>query len=163
MTVLARPPANGTHGWLTAAAAALLSAIMIVGCDSSGGAALAPGTGPRDPGRSASPISPSSSACSPWTGLDDLFNITTWLRQMIGDEVIFGSGTQQAKRDGLAVVVYAESLDGLWVNLPPQYARDLRDSILPVAASPYEQTPEQLNTAANDAQSLATKISQLCF
>ena len=42
------------------------------------------------------------------------------------------------------------------------YAGDLRDSVLSVAASLYKETPEQLNTAANDAQSLATKISQLC-
>jgi hypothetical protein len=163
VTVLAKPSANGTHGWLAAAAAALLCAIMIAGCGGGSGAASTPGTGSRDPGRSASSASPSPSACSSWTGLDDLFSITTWLRQLIGDEVIFGASTEQAKRDGLAVVVYAESLDGLWENLPPQYARDLRDSVLSVAASPYKKTPEQLNTAANDAQSLATQISQLCF
>jgi len=161
MTVLAKPSANGTHGWLAAVPAALLCAIMITGCGGSSGAA--PGTGSRDPGRPAPSASPSPSACAPWTGLDDLFNITTWLRQLIGDEVIFGASTAQAKRDGLAVVVYAESLDGLWENLPPQYGRDLRDSVLSVAASPYKKTPEQLNTAANDAQSLATQISQLCF
>jgi hypothetical protein len=159
MTVRAKPPADGTHGWLAIVPAALLCAIMIVGCGSSGGgAASAAGTRSRDPRQSASP-----STCSPWTGLDDLFNVTTWLRQMIGDEVIFGADTAQAKRDGLAVVGYAESLDGLWEKLPPQYAGDLRDSVLPVAASPYEKTPEQLNTAANDAQSLAAQISQLCF
>jgi hypothetical protein len=163
MTVLAKPSANGTHGWLAAVAAALLCAIMITGCGGGSGAASTPGTGSRDPGKSASSASPSPSACSPWTGLDDLFSITTWLRQLIGDEVIFGASTAQAKRDGLAVVVYAESLDGLWEKLPLQYARDLRDSVLSVAASPYKKTPEQLNTAANDAQSLATQISQLCF
>jgi hypothetical protein len=161
MTVLAKPSANGTHRWLAAVPAALVCAIMITGCGGSSGAA--PGTGSRDPGQRASSASPSPSACAPWTGLDDLTNITTWLRQMIGDEVIFGAGTEQAKRDGLAVVVYAESLDGLWEKLPSQYARDLRDSVLSVAASPYKRTPEQLNTAANDAQSLATQISQLCF
>jgi hypothetical protein len=158
MTVRARPSANRTHGWAAAVPAALLCAVMITGCGSSGGAAPAAVSGSRDPGKSASPR-----ACSPWAGLDDLVNVTTWLRQLIGDEVIFGASTQQAKRDGLAVVVYAESLDGLWANLPPQYARDLRDSVLSVAVSPYKKTPEQLNTAANDAQSLATHISQMCF
>jgi hypothetical protein len=156
--VLAKPSADGTHGWPAAVPAALLCAIMIIGCSSSGGAASAPGTRSRDPGQSASP-----STCTPWAGLDDLFNVTTWLRQMIGDEVIFGADTGQAKRDGLAVVVYAEPLGGLGEKLPPQYARDLRDSVLPVAASPYKKTPEQLNTAANDAQSLAVQISGLCF
>jgi hypothetical protein len=77
--------------------------------------------------------------------------------------VIFGAGTAQAKRDGLAVTGYAESLGGLWADLPPQYARDLRDSVLPAAGSPDKKTPEQLNTVANDAQGLATQISQLCF
>jgi hypothetical protein len=77
--------------------------------------------------------------------------------------VIFGSGTQQAKKDGLAVVVYAESLGGLTAKLPAQYASELRNSVLPVAASPGKQSPEQLNTAANEAQSLAAKISQMCF
>jgi hypothetical protein len=158
MTVLAKPSADGAHRWRAGVPAALLCAIMIIGCGSSGGAASTPGTRSRDPGQSASP-----STCSPWAGLDDLFNVTTWLRQLIGDEVIFGAGTTQAKRDGLAVLVYAESLGRLWEKLPPQYGRDLRDSVLPVAASPYEKTPEQLNTAANDAQSLAAQISQLCF
>jgi hypothetical protein len=108
---------------------------MITGCGGSGGTASAQGTGPRDPGQSASP-----GTCSPWAGLDDLFTVTTWLRQLIGDEVIFGAGTAQARRDGLAVTGYAESLGGL-----------------------YKKTPEQLNTAANDAQSLAAQISRLCF
>jgi hypothetical protein len=158
MAVRARPSANWTHGWPAAVPAALVCAIMITGCGSGGAAGSTAVSSSRDPAKSVSP-----SACSPWAGLDDLFNVTTWLRQMIGDEVIFGAGTAQAKRDGLAVVVYAESLDGLWANLPPQYARDLRDSVLSVAASPYKKTPEQLNTAANDAQSLAARISQLCL
>jgi hypothetical protein len=161
--VLAKPSANGAHGWLAAVPAALLCAVMNIGC--SGGGASAPSTATRapvttarDPGPSASP-----STCSPWAGLDDLSNVTTWLRQMIGDEVIFGAGTAPARKDGLTVIVYAESLGGLQATLPPQYARDLQDSVLPVAASPYKKTPEQLNTAANDAQSLAGQISQLCF
>ncbi len=159
MPVLAKPAANWTRGWPAAIPAALLCAIMITGCGSTGGGAgPAQATGSRDPRPSASP-----STCSPWAGLDDLTDVMTWLRQLIGDEVIFGAGTAQAKRDGLAVVVYADSLDGLWEQLPPRYARDLRDSVLSVAASPYKETPEQLNTAANDAQTLATQISQLCF
>jgi hypothetical protein len=158
MTVRVRPSANRTYGWPTAVPAALLLAVMITGCGNSGGAASVAASGSRDPGKSASP-----SACSSWAGLDDLFNVTTWLRQLIGDEVIFGASTQQARRDGLAVIVYAESLDGLWETLPPQYARSLRDSVLSVATSPYKETPEQLNTAANDAQSLAARISRLCF
>ena len=162
MTVLAKPSANQTCSWLAAMLAAALCAIMITGCGGSGGAAPASDTGPRDRGQPAS-ASPAPSACSQWTGLDDLFNLATWLRQMIGDVVIFGAGTAQAKRDGQAVVGYGQSLDGLWENLPPLYTRDLRSDVLSVAASPYKQTPEQLNTAANEAQSLATEISQLCF
>ncbi len=165
MTVLAKPSVKRMHGWRAAVPAALVCAIIVTGCGSSGGAASAQGTASRDPaasspdpGKSASP-----SACAPWAGLDDLSDVTTWLRQMIGDEVIFGAGTAQAKKDGLAVIVYAESLDGLEADLPPQYARDLRNSVLSVAASPDEKTPEQLNTAANAAQSLAMQISQLCF
>jgi hypothetical protein len=161
MTLLAKSSANQARGWLTAMLAASLCAIMITGCGGSGGA-RASDTGSRDRGQPAS-ASPAPSACSQWTGLDDLFNLATWLRQMIGDVVIFGAGTAQAKRDGLAVVVYGQSLDGLWENLPPPYTRDLRSSVLPVAASPNKQTPEQLNTAANEAQSLANQISQLCF
>jgi len=161
MTVLAKPSANGTRCWLAAVPAAVLCAVMIAGCG--GGSGTASATGARDSGRSASSARPSPSACAPWSGLDDLSNMTTWLRQMIGDEVIFGAGTAQAKRDGLAVVVYAQSLGGLWEMLPAQYASDLRDSVLSVAASPYKETPEQLNTAANSAQSLTNQIGQLCF
>jgi hypothetical protein len=157
MTVLAKPSAGGARGWWAAGPTALLCAIMIVGCGG-GGAASSPGTRSPAPAQSASP-----SSCSAWTGLDDLVNVTTWLRQLIGDEVIFGPGTAQAKRDAMAVAVYAESLGGLWEKLPRPYARDLRDSVLPVAASPDQKTPEQLNTAANDSQSLAAQISQLCF
>jgi hypothetical protein len=156
MTVPGKPPAYRAHGWRAAVPAALLCAVMITGCG--GAAASAPGAGSRDPGQPASP-----GTCSPWAGLDDLLSVTTWLRQLIGDEVIFGAGTAQARRDGLAVTGYAESLGGLWADLPLQYARDLRDSVLPVAASPDKKTPEQLNAVANDAQSLATRISQLCF
>jgi hypothetical protein len=162
MAVLAKPSANGAHGWRAAAVpAALLGAILIIGCggsSSGGAAATALGTIAQVPGQSASPT-----ACAPWAGLNDLSNVTTWLRQMIGDEVIFGTGTAQAKRDGVAVVVYAKSLGGLEEKLPARYARDLRSSVLPVAASPYKRTPEQLNAAANQAQTLAQQISQLCF
>jgi hypothetical protein len=161
MTVLAKPSARGRRGWPAAAPATLLCAIMIGGC--SGAAAAAHSSASRDPGQSTSSASPAQRACSPWAGLDDLSNITTWLRQLIGDEVIFGASTQQAKSDGLAVVVYANSLVALGGKLPAPYARDLRDSVLSVAASPYKKTPEQLNTAANAAQSLAAQISQLCF
>ena len=161
VTVLAKPSATGRRGGRVTVPAALLCAIMISGC--SGAAAAAHGGGSPDPARSTSAASPAQRACTPWAGLDDLAYITTWLRQLIGDEVLFGASTQQAKRDGLAVVVYADSLGALWQNLPPQYGRDLRDSVLSVAVSPYKETPEQLNTAANAAQSLATKIGQLCF
>jgi hypothetical protein len=161
VTVLAKPSATGRRGWRVTVPAALLCAIMISGC--TGAAVSAHGSGSRDPGPSTSSAVPAQRACSPWAGLDDLAYITTWLRQLIGDEVLFGASTQQAKRDGLAVAVYADSLGALWQNLPAQYGRDLRDSVLSVAASPYKKTPEQLNTAANAAQSLATKISQLCF
>ena len=157
--MLAKVSANGMRSWAGGVLAALLCAITVAGCSGGGGgAASAPGTGSRVPSQAASP-----SACSPWAGLDDLSNVTTWLRQMIGDEVIFGVNTTQTRRDGLAVSAYAESLGGLWEKLPVQYARDLRASVLLVAASPYKQTPEQLNTAANDAQRLTTQISQLCF
>jgi hypothetical protein len=157
MAVLARPSANGARGWAAAVLAALLCGVAIIGCSSGGGAPTS-GAAARDPVPSTSPT-----ACSPWAGLNDLFSVTTWLQQMIGDEVIFGAGTEQAKRDGLAVVVYAGSLDGLSARLPPREASDLRTSVLPVAASPYKKTPEQLNTAANEAKSLATQISRLCF
>jgi hypothetical protein len=162
MTVLAKPSPRGRRGWRATAPAALLCAIMISGC--SGAAAAAHGGRAGDPsGSASSAASPAQRACLPWAGLDDLASITTWLRQLIGDEVIFGAGTQQAKSDGLAVVVYAESLGALGPQLPAQFASDLRDSVLSAAASPYKETPEQLNTAANAAQSLATRISQLCF
>jgi hypothetical protein len=172
-TVGAKPSANRTPGWRVAVVATALVCVtlmcvtMVAGCSGSGSVSK-PGDKPKDPGQSASPGDrlsgdPSPSACSPWAGLDALSNITTWLRQMIGDEVIFGATTEQAKQDGLAVVVYAESLDGPSAELPQQYARDLRDSVLSVAASPYKKTPEQLNTAANDAQRLAAQISKLCF
>jgi len=158
MTVRAKPSPKGMYDWAAAVPAALLCAVVIGGCSGSGAAAPSPSAKSRAPGASSSP-----GACSPWAGLDDLLSAVTWLRQLIGDEVIFGAGTEQAKRDGMAVIVYAESLSGLSAKLPPQYARELRVSVLPVAASPYKETPEQLNTAANDAESLATQISQLCF
>jgi len=156
---MVRAPSTGRmRGWPSAVPTALVCAIVITGC-SGGGAATAPPTPSRDPGQ----VVASPSACARWSGLDDLFSVTTWLRQMIGDEVLFGAGTEQAKRDGLALVVYAGSLDGLVAQLPSQDALDLRASVTSVAASPYRKTPEQLNAAANDAQSMATRISALCF
>jgi hypothetical protein len=159
MPVPAKRSADGTRGSLAAVLAALC-AVAAAGCGggAAAGAAAGPGSRPASPAASASP-----SACSPWAGLDDLNSVTTWLRQLIGDEVIFGVGTAPAKRDGLAVLLYAQPLDGMSVNLPPQYALALRDSVLSVAGSPDKKSPEQLNTAANNAQSLAVKIGQLCF
>jgi hypothetical protein len=156
MTVPAKPSSNRAR-WLPAAVVAATCAFLVIGC-SGNGTVPTTGAGSRSPAPVASPT-----ACAPWAGLDDLSNVTMWLRQLIGDEVIFGASTPQAKRDGLAVVVYAQSLGAMWQDLPVQYSRELRDSVLPVAASPYQQTPEQLNTAANDAQSLGSQISALCF
>jgi hypothetical protein len=156
MTVPAKPSSNRAR-WLPAAVTAATCAFLVIGCGGNGTAPAA-GAASRSPAPAAA-----RTACSPWAGLDDLSNVTTWLRQLIGDEVIFGASTPQAKRDGLAVVVYAQSLGALWQDLPARYSRELRDSVLAVAASPYTRTPEQLNTAANDAQSLGAQISALCF
>jgi hypothetical protein len=163
MTVLAKPSANGTFGRLrlTAVPAALLCAIAVAGC--SGGSSDQASSASAAAAHPAIHSTASPTACTPWTGLDSLYNITTSIRQMIGDEVIFGAGTQQTKQDGLAVVVYAESLDGVVAKLPPLYAHDVQDSVLSVAATPNTQTPEQLNTAANSAMSLATQIGKLCL
>src|SRR5262249_16233925 len=155
MTVPAKPSSNGTR-WLPGAVIAATCAFMVIGCGGSG-AAPKTASASTSPAPSASAPFASATACSPWAGLDHLANVTTWLRQMIGDEVIFGAGTEQAKRDGLAVVVYAQSLGALWQDLPARYSSELRASVLPVAASPYKKTPEQLNTAANSAESLGSQ------
>jgi hypothetical protein len=157
--VLARLPANGTRGGLAAAAAlaaAVLVAVLVAGCG-----AGSPAAAPASPASSAPGAVPAR-LCTPWTGLNDLDNVTTWLRQMIGDEVIFGPGTAAANRDGKTVISYARSAAGSADQLPARYASALRTTVLAVAASPYQKTPEQLNTAANNAASLASQLSGLC-
>src|SRR5215469_2639475 len=131
MTVPAKPSSNRAR-WLPTAVITAACAFTVIGCGGNGPA-------PKASAGSRSPVAPAArTACSPWAGLDDLSNVTVWLRQMIGDEVIFGAGTAAAKRDGLAVVVYAQSLGAESQNLPAPYSAELRASVLPVAASPYK-------------------------
>jgi hypothetical protein len=169
MTVLPKPSANGMFGGLrlTAVLGAALSALVavaVVGCSGGGGGSVSAAKSAQAVRSSHSAASASANVCSSWAGLGALYSVTTSLRQMIGDEVIFGTGTAEANKDGLAVVVDVESLDdGVLEQLPPTYASDVRGSVLSVADSPYEKTPEQLNTAANNAMSLATKIGKLCL
>ena len=157
MTARIRRPATRAPGWRAAVPAALACAALAAGCSGSGGhpAALAtqpPGTGGAAP----------ASACTQWAGLGALDKETTWLRQMIGDVVLFGAGTAQAKRDAQAVTGYAKTLGGLRGRLPAEYAQPLQDSVLAVAASPAQRTPEQLNTAANASQKLNGELDVAC-
>ena len=154
-----KPSVNAMRGWTAAVSAAALCAVAVAGC-SSGSSASAPLGGSLGP--LASPAG-SAAACRQWAGLDDLDDMTTWLRQMIGDVVLFGADTAQARRDSAAVVRYAQSLGGISATLPAQYARELRGSVLPVVRKPAGQSPEQLNAAANQAQSLGQRIGNLCF
>jgi hypothetical protein len=167
--VTVEPSVDAMRGWKAAASAAALCAVAVAvaGCGSagcgSGGSASAPAAG--TPATPALPVRlpAAAAACQQWAGLNDLYSETTWLRQMIGDVVLSGADTAQAKRDSSAVVLYARSLGRISATRPARYARELRSSVLPVADKPAGQTPEQLNAAANEAQSLQQRIGSLCF
>ena len=153
--MLARLPANGIRGALAAAAGALAGAVLTAACG-----AGSPAAAPASPARPAPGVP--AHLCRPWTGLNDLDNVTTWLRQLIGDEVIFGPRTAAARRDGQTVISYARAAGGSAGQLPARYASALRTTVLAVATRPYQQTPEQLNTAANNAAALSSQLSGLC-
>lgn len=157
--VTVRPSVNAVRGWKAAASAAALCAVAVAGCSSGGSVSASPA---RTSTQRIS-LPDAAAACQQWAGLDDLYNVTTWLRQMIGDVVLFGGDTAQAKRDSRTLVRYAQTLDGMTATLPAAYARDLRGSVLPVASKPAGRTPEQLNAAANEAQSLGQRIGALCL
>jgi len=176
-----------------AATAAVLAGIVVAGCGGSGnspvsGGALgagspaagspaagspapgspgpgspAPGSPAAAPPASSAPAQAAGSTCYPWSGLQALNDIAFPLREMAGDEGIYGAGSTQVNSDMFAVVAGAQALNKPLLELPPAWFNAVQNEVMSVAVSPDAASPEQLTAAADNAQYLASQISQLCF
>lgn len=156
-------PGRAARPLAAAAVAALLAGIVISGCGtSSGGVTTGPGTGTTTTAAKAGTLTKASGSggCNEWPGVGDLNATALPLRQLANDDEIYGPGSDQANSDGMAVTTAEMGLNQIVTQLPYPWAQAIMNDVLSVGPA---SSPEELNTAANNAVSLATTISQMCY
>lgn len=163
-------PGRAARPAVTMTVAALVAGIVISGCGHiSTASAATPGTGTRTSGaaRASSPgtagvlaETSGSGTCYEWPGVGDLNAVAFPLRQAASDTETFGYGSDQANSDGMAVNVALTGLSGVLNQLPYAWAQAIQNQVITPG---YSADPVQVNTAASNAESLATTISQLCY
>jgi hypothetical protein len=159
----ARPAASMT-------VAALLAGIVISGCGNNGTSTAttsSTGNGTASTARASSSATTGvltstsgSGTCYEWPGVGDLNAAAFPLREAAGDIETFGPGSDQANSDGMAVNVALTGLAGELNQLPYDWAQEIQNQVITPG---YSEDPGQLSTAASNAESLATTISQLCY
>jgi hypothetical protein len=158
-------PKLSTRSLAATAVAALISCTAISGC-SHGAAAgtstvsVANTTASTPPvTTSATPASTATatSTCEVWPGVGDLDASAFPLREAASDIDING---YEDSSDSLSVNVAVTGLAKLLSQLPDSYADEIQNDVITPAES--GNAPE-LDTAAANAQSIATTISQLCY
>jgi len=93
-----------------------------------------------------------SGTCYEWPGVGDLNAAAFPLRE--------AASSDQAPSDGMAVNVALTGLSGELNQLPDDWAQAIQNQVITPG---YSGDPAQINTAASNAESLATAISQLCY
>lgn len=159
----------------TMTVAALVAGIVISGCghtstatatsgDTSAATATTPSTGTRTSSATgaSSPATAGvltttsgSGTCYEWSGVGTLNAVTFPLRQAASDAETSGYNS-----DGMAVNVALTGLSGELNQLPDDWAQAIQNRVITPG---YSGDPGQMNTAASNAESLATAISQLCY
>lgn len=134
------------------AAAALLAGLTIIGCGGSSASAATTGgtlTFPNGAG-----------PCYEWPGVQNLSTSGLSLQRMADDLEIYGPGSSQAASDQEALAIAQMGLNHIVMQLPDSWAQAVQDRVLSVNGS---SIPDPLYTAADQARSLATAISNLCY
>jgi hypothetical protein len=159
----------------TATIAAMLTGVMLTGCGStSAGSVTASGntmasdpaaaqTTPATqttPARSAPELTkPSGGAgnCNQWPGVGTLQGAAIPLRLAASNTESYGS---EDPSDGMAVSIALTAVANELDQLPADWAEAIQNQVI----FPGNSTdPSQMYTAASNAQSLASQISQLCY
>jgi hypothetical protein len=144
--------------------AALIGCTAIAGCGHTSAAAtspagLPPATTPASPAdTAASATAPAAaSSCETWPGVGVLNASAFPLRQAATD---IGINGYEDSSDSLSVNVAVTGLVKLLSQLPDSYAQQIQNDVITPAGS---GDASELDTAAANAQSIATTISQLCY
>ena len=158
-------PKLSTRSVATMAVAALIGCTAITGCSHGGAAstsAVSAATTTASTPPVTTPSSPASTAaatstCETWPGVGDLDASAFPLRQAASDISING---YEDSSDSLAVNVAVTGLANLLSQLPHSYAQQIQNDVITPADS---GNASELDTAAANAESIATTISQLCY
>jgi hypothetical protein len=160
---------------VTAATAAMLAGLLLTGCsntpaagDRTGGNNMA-----RDPGvaqtTTAAQTTPAKSggelskdtggagSCNHWPGVSILQGSTVSLRLAASNTESYG---HEDPGDAMAVLTVLKTVSDVLYQLPAAWAEAIRNQVILPGSS---ADPSQMYAAANNAQSLALQLSQLCY
>jgi len=84
------------------------------------------------------------------------------LQTMAGDEMAGATGDQLGG-DSLAILAGVDGFKGKLQELPASYAQAVENEVVWVALNSSSVSSDQLNTAATNAQDLASQIDKLCL
>jgi hypothetical protein len=148
-------------------AAALLAGLMVIGCWGSNASAATTTANPAPASLTAATITAGSltfptgtSTCYEWSGVDNLLTSALPLQQLASDQEIYGPGSDPVGSDEMALSISQMGLSQIITQLPESWAQAIQDQVLDVGGA---STPDQLDTAAGNASSLANTISGLCY
>jgi hypothetical protein len=147
-----------------ATSAALLAVIVISACGNTS-TNTPPGNGPAGntgPGSTATTVAPASAAanCTPWPGTGDLSAVAFAMRELADDENIYGPDSSMNNSAQQSVGIAESGLAQIADQLPNPYYQEIQDDVLSVSSS---SPASDLDAAADNADSLATTLSQLCY
>jgi hypothetical protein len=153
----------------TIATAAMLAGLLLTSCgntsaagDTTGGntAAGDPGVAKTTPVKSAPRLSKAAGgadSCNHWSGVGILNGSTVSLRLAASDTESYG---YEDPGDAAAVLTVLNTVSDVLYQLPADWAEAIRNQVIIPGSS---ADPSQMSTAANNAQSLAFQLSQLCY
>jgi hypothetical protein len=146
--------------------AALLAVIVISACGQGSSGTNAPsnngpaGTTAPGPAATTGATAPAASNCTPWPGVGDLSAAAFDMRELANDENINGPFSSMNNSAEQAVGIADSGLAQIASQLPNPYYQEIQDDVLSAGST---SSAAQLDAAADNADSLATTISQLCY